>query len=210
LWSENARYASRKNGYHGGVSLQEVTVPLSVLVPTGMTLPAWQPALPAQPEWWDLPNQPAAVPSVVRSPLARKTAARQPTVSAPEQDQLFETPVAPVAEASPASTQDWIDALLQSQMYASQRSLAARVAPPEAQMRKLLAVLTERGGKLSRAALAQRLSMPEVRLSGMLSAARRILNVDQAMVLWVDEAAGTVEFNRSLLLQQFGISGEGR
>ena len=210
LWSENARYASRKNGYHGGVSLQEVTVPLSVLVPTGMTLPAWQPALPAQPEWWDLPNQPATLPSAVRSPLARKTAARQPTASTPEQDRLFETPVAPVAAVSPASTQDWIDALLQSQMYASQRSLAARVAPPEVQMRKLLAALTERGGKLSRAALAQRLSMPEVRLSGMLSAARRILNVDQAMVLGVDEAAGTVEFNRSLLLQQFGISGEGQ
>ena len=59
---------------------------------------------------------------------------------------------------------------------------------------------------LSRAALAQRLSMPEIRLSGMLSAARRVLNVDQAAVLLLDEAAGTVELNRVLLLQQFRIT----
>lgn len=94
-------------------------------------------------------------------------------------------------------------------MYKSQRSLAARVAPPDDQMRKLLTALHERGGKLSRAALAQRLSMPEIRLNGMLSAVRRILNVDQATVLLVDEGAGTVELNQTLLLQQFRLTPNG-
>ena len=214
LWSESVRYAGRKNGYHGGVSLQEVTVPLSVLLPTGLTLTGWQPALPAQPEWWDLPNQPALVQAAVRSPSARKPAARQMAAPMPGQTPLFDAPVAPVAapsavpasEPTPAPAVDWIDTLLQSQVYASQRSLAARVAPPDEQMRQLLSALGERGGKLSRAALAQRLSVPEVRLGGMLSAVRRILNVDQAMVLGVDEAAGTVELNRTLLLQQFRIT----
>lgn len=138
LWSESARYAGRKNGYHGGVSLQEVSVPLCVLVPTGMALAQWQPALPAQPEWWDLPNQPATLPDAAHSPGVRKTKARQPVASAAGQDPLFEVPVASMAAAFPASTQDWITTLFQSQMYAAQRSLAARVAPPEAQMRKLL------------------------------------------------------------------------
>ncbi|MEP6587322.1 MAG: BREX-2 system phosphatase PglZ [Polaromonas sp.] len=214
LWSESVRYAGRKNGYHGGVSLQEVTVPLSVLLPTGMTLPGWQLALPAQPEWWDLPNQPALAQAAVRAPSARKPTARQSVTPMPGQTPLFDAPVTPVAapSAAPASVStappasDWIDTLLQSQVYASQRSLAARVAPPDEQMRKLLSALSERGGKLSRAALAQRLSVPEVRLGGMLSAVRRILNVDQAMVLGVDEAAGTVELNRTLLLQQFRIT----
>jgi hypothetical protein len=35
LWGESTRYAGRKNGYHGGLSPQEVTVPLSVIVPLG-------------------------------------------------------------------------------------------------------------------------------------------------------------------------------
>lgn len=207
LWSESARYAGRKNGYHGGVSPQEVTVPLSVLVPFGMSLPEWQPALPAQPEWWDLSNlaglqatQPivATQPAPTGRPGSRRPAPRG-------QEQLFDTSTAPIPTTVPQAA-DWIDALLQSQVYASQRSLAARVAPPDEQMRNLLTALTERGGKLSRAALAQRLSIPEIRLGGMLSAVRRILNVDQATVLLVDEAVGTVELNQSLLQQQFRIT----
>ena len=93
-------------------------------------------------------------------------------------------------------------------MYASQRALAARVALTDDRMRALLQALMDRGGKLSRAALAQRISAPESGLAGLLSAARRVLNVDQAAVLQVDEA-GTVELNRGLLLQQFHITPAG-
>lgn len=206
LWSESVRYAGRKNGYHGGVSPQEVTVPLSILVPFGMSLPEWQPALPAQPEWWDLPNLTTPQLAPIQAIPAPRSTARKAATPAPGQNQLFETAAAPVPTAAAIPTNDWIDTLLQCQMYASQRALAARVAPPDEQMRKLLSALAERGGKLSRAALAQRISVPEMRLTGMLSAARRVLNVDQATVLLVDEAAGTVELNRILLLQQFRIT----
>ncbi len=53
--------------------------------------------------------------------------------------------------------QDWIGSLLASPIYASQRQLAARVALHDDKMRTLLEALTERGGKLSRSALANRL-----------------------------------------------------
>ena len=43
-------------------------------------------------------------------------------------------------------------------------------------------------------------------MNGILSAMRRVLNVDQAMVLQVDESTGTIQLNRPLLLQQFRIS----
>ena len=140
----------------------------------------------------------------------RATAARAPTrkqvAAATAQDQLFDATLAPIPETSTLQVQDWITTLLQSPLYASQRALAARVALPDDQVRALLNALTERGGKLSKAALAQRVSAPEMRLTGMLSAARRVLNVDQAAVLQVDEAAGTVELNRVLLMQQFRIT----
>lgn len=208
LWNESVRYAGRKNGYHGGVSSQEVTVPLSVLLPFGMTLPEWQPALPAQPEWWDIPNLETSQSEEPQPVSVSRKVSRRPAPPT-AQNQLFDTPEMQISIASPTQIVDWIDAFLQSQVYASQRSLAARVAPPDEQMRKLLTVLAERGGKLSRAALAQRLAVPEIRLSGLLSAMRRILNVDQSTVLLVDEAAGTVELNRTLLLQQFRITTTG-
>jgi hypothetical protein len=206
LWSESFRYCGRKNGYHGGVSLQEVTVPLSVLVPFGMNLPQWQSALPVQPEWWDLPN--LATPAIAvqpRAPVARAPTRKQ-LAAAAAQNQLFDATLAPIPETPPLQVQDWITTLLQSPLYASQRALAARVALPDEQIRALLNALTERGGKLSKAALAQRVSAPEMRLAGMLSAARRVLNVDQAAELQVDEAAGAGELNRVLLMQQFRIT----
>ena len=206
LWGESTRYGGRKNGYHGGLSPQEVTVPLSVMVPLGVTLAGWTPAPPTQPEWWELP--PIVNSKEVKPPIAPalRPAGRKPTVQA-GQPQLFDTTDLPPAPAPVGP--DWISALLSGAIYASQRQLAARVALPDERMRLLLTALAERGGKLSRAALAQRLSLPEIRLGGMLSAVRRMLNVDQAPVLVVDEAAGTVELNIALLLQQFRIVARG-
>ncbi len=204
LWGESTRYGGRKNGYHGGLSPQEVTVPLSVMVPLGMNLPGWTPAPPAPPEWWELP--PLAKSKETKPAIAppARPAGRKPTAQA-GQPQLFATTELPPAPAPAAP--DWISALLSGAIYASQRQLAARVALPDEKMRLLLTALSERGGKLSRAALAQRLSLPEIRLGGMLSAVRRMLNVDQAPVLVIDEAAGTVELNIALLHQQFRVGG---
>lgn len=206
LWGESTRYGGRKNGYHGGLSPQEVTVPLSVMVPLGLTLPGWTPAPPAQPEWWELP--PVSKSNEVKAAIAppERPAGRKPTAQA-GQPQLFDSTELPPATAPVAA--DWISTLLSGAIYASQRQLAARVALPDENMRTLLTALSERGGKLSRAALAQRLALPEIRLGGMLSAVRRMLNVDQAPVLVIDEAAGTVELNIALLQQQFRVGGEG-
>jgi hypothetical protein len=207
LWDESSRYTGRKNGYHGGLSPQEMTVPLSVFVPVGAGLAGWSPAPPTEPEWWELPPILHAQKRPV--PVSPPQPARKKPVSTDVQPGLF-APVdlpLPVAEEAPAD--DWIASLLVSPIYASQRQLAARVALPDDKMRLLLEALSERGGKLSRNALANRLSMPEMRLSGLLSAVRRLLNVDQMPVLGVDEAAGTVELNITLLQQQFNLPRQG-
>jgi hypothetical protein len=211
LWGESTRYAGRKNGYHGGASPQEVTVPLSILVPLGMNLTGWQLATPAQPEWWELPHlAPVPAPTMAPAPAARPVGRKAPPTPV-AQTSLFEPHEAAIAPPTPATApaDDWIGALLASAIYASQKQLAARVALPDDKMRLLLVSLSERGGKLTRAALAQRLGLPEVRLGGLLSAVRRMLNVDQAPVLTVDESAGTVELNRALLLQQFRVPAQG-
>lgn len=205
LWGESSRYAGRKNGYHGGLSPQEVTVPLSVFAPLGTSIAGWSPAPPTQPEWWELPplvqaRRPAA-------PLPTKSPRKKP-VEADVQAGLFAPVEAPLPMAAPVA-EDWISGLLSSSIYASQRQLAARVALPDDKMRLLLEALAERGGKLTKTALANRLSLAEVRLGGLLSAVRRMLNVDQAAVLTVDEAAGSVELNITLLQQQFNLPKNG-
>jgi hypothetical protein len=105
---------------------------------------------------------------------------------------------------APEPAVDWIVALQATPVYAAQKALAARVAPSYADLRSLLEALAARGGKLSKAALAQRLGMPAMRISGFVNAAKRVLNVDQAAVL--DETAATVELNRELLARQFRVT----
>jgi hypothetical protein len=212
LWGETSRYAGRKNGYHGGLSPQEVTVPLGVFVPLGASVSGWSPAPPNEPEWWDLPpilpaHKPASLPPQSKPP-------RKKPVLADTQPGLFTSIDLPPSEPAPqeAAAIDWIGRLLSSPIYASQRQLAARVALPDDKMRQLLEALAERGGKLSRSALANRLALAEVRTGLLLSAVRRVLNVDQSPVVTVDDAAGSVDLNIALLLQQFNLlrEGEGR
>jgi hypothetical protein len=207
LWGEGSRYAGRKNGYHGGLSPQELTVPLSVFAPLGTNLPEWSVAPPSQPEWWELPPllQGVKPPLGVSSPA--KSVRKKP-VQVEAQPGLFAADELP-APTVEAGSQDWIGSLLASPIYASQRQLAARVALPDDKMRLLLDALNERGGKLSRAALANRLSLAEVRMGGLLSAVRRMLNVDQSAVLTVDEASGSVELNIALLERQFKLPQQG-
>jgi hypothetical protein len=194
------------------LSPQELTVPLSVFAPLGLGLADWSPAPPNQPEWWDLPPILQSKKPLDAAELQAKPA-RKKLVQTEAQPGLF-TPIdlpAPVVDAvvDAVVAQDWIGGLLASPIYASQRQLAARVALADDKMRLLLEALAERGGKLSKTALTNRLSQSEVRMVGILSVVRRVLNVDQADVLTVDEVSGSVELNIALLQQQFKLPKSG-
>lgn len=200
-WSEGVRHGTKKNGYHGGVSAQEVVVPLSVFTPRNMALKGWQVAAASQPDWW-APLEAVAPALAPEASTVRRTPKPKPA-PLPQSD-LFGGAAASVA---PLAGVHWIDALQASPAYLAQKALAARVAPADADVRSLLDALTARGGKLSKAALAQRLGMSAMRISGFVNAAKRVLNVDQAAVLVLDETAGTVELNRELLSRQFRVMG---
>ena len=72
----------------------------------------------------------------------------------------------------------------------------------------MLSALDARGGKLTGPALAESLGVPLFRLGGIVSALRRVLNVDGYAVLSVDETSETIELNRDLLATQFGLAGD--
>jgi hypothetical protein len=108
--------------------------------------------------------------------------------------------VTPAADA-------WIASLLASTTYIAQRGLAGRGAPDDQVVGALVAALAELGGRLSRTALAQALQLPTFRAAGLVNAARRVLNVDQAQVLSIDATADEVVLDVRLLRLQFEIGG---
>lgn len=192
-WSERIRYRSMKNGYHGGASPQEAIAPLVVLAPFEPEAGEWTEQAVVRPAWWSLePGLRAA-----RKDVAPVTAAIPPA---------SKTPLLDVAEQMPrAETAAWIDRLFTSERFGEQRRSAARVPLSDDRIRQVLNALDERGGRTTREALAARVGLPVVRLSGQLATLRQLLNVDGYAVLTIDEGSGTVDLNLRLLLTQFEL-----
>jgi hypothetical protein len=190
-WSERVRFGTKKNGYHGGAAPQEVVIPLGVYVPAGISVRGWSEVAPEIPAWWeaDLAPAPVVVPA--------KPAKAKPKKAAAMQGDLF--------GGTPGAGPEWVERLMASATMLAQQQLASRVALPPERVRAILVALDERGGKLTRSALAKRLDLPVLRLPGVLSALRRVLNVDGYAVLSVDEASDTVELNKAQLFSQFGL-----
>ena len=207
-WSERVRFGMKKNGYHGGASPQEVVLPLCVfaLPETTAQLAGWRESAPEMPAWWrwrDEADPAAASNRPMRAEEQRAPApADRPTRRGETADLL-----AGLAPEAPRPTGTWIDRLFETDLFAEQRKQAARTALPEERIRAILIALDARGGKLTGPALAESLGVPLFRLGGIVSALRRVLNVDGYAVLSVDETSETIELNRDLLATQFGLAG---
>lgn len=194
-WSGGLRYASKKRGYHGGVSPQEMIIPLTVLRHLNSSPPeGWSDISPSpfRPEWWRLSGEAAAV--------AATRAEVEKTSKATAGLELFTH-----AAASTSATR-WIDELLDGEVYREQCKQAVRGAPERQLVSSFLEVLSARGGSIPREALAERLGLPLLRLNGLIPNLARVFNVDGYDVVAMDSASGTVSLNIALLKKQFALA----
>ncbi len=189
-WSRDVRYAGKKRGYHGGVNVQEMVVPLTVLRYLHSSPPAgWTDVSPSpyRPEWWRLTTE---VPPAVRIVAEAKVTAGL---------DLF------AHAAAKAQATDWIEQLLNGEIYAVQSSYGARGAPDRKLVSSFLDALSARGGTMSRESLAERLGQPLLRVNGVVANLSRVFNVDGFDIVTVDNTSGTVSLNLGLLRKQFAI-----
>jgi hypothetical protein len=202
-WSERIRYTAKKMGYHGGGSLQEVLIPFGVYRNAGETGPldGWQEVARQAPDWWALepvaePMATAAV-DAVPAPAARRSKRDAHTL-----DLFAERPMpSPALERGDA----WIEALMASPVFAQMKARSGRVMVSEAQLRQLLALLSQAGGQQMAAALAQGLGLPEIRLNGLLAGVQKLLNVDGYPVLAIDRVSKTIRLDLASLKTQFEL-----
>jgi hypothetical protein len=194
-WSETLRYASKKHGYHGGATPQEVLVPIGVFVRE--VIEGWEPLPGRKPPWWSGPEPaPATIPAVrPQSPQRRSKVVT-------EQGSLFAGVAASGAEGPHA---DWMGHLLSSPIFAAQRRVAGRRAPDDRTVETFFGELDRHHDRISQRLLAQALGQPEFRMRGILVGLQRLLNVEGYQVVAVDEASGTIELNRPLLAKQFQL-----
>jgi hypothetical protein len=199
LTRRQLRYQTRKRGYHGGASVQEVVIPFAALHPVGSELPeGWQERPQTQPTWWNADALSLA------APVAESTAAEPVSAGVgrgKDEGDLFTH----AARRRAASEQSWLNALFVSELYREQLQRAPRGAPTEELMRRLLRRLADRGGSMLRTALAQQLELPPFRIDGLTLSAGRILNIDGYEVLSFDRSSDTVILNLQLLKSQFAL-----
>ncbi len=191
-WSERLIYTTRRNGYHGGLTPQEVLVPITVLAHDNSVPEGWNAVPQRPPPWWfeSTPVVGGGEKPVDTPPLPAVLAGLP----------LFQPPAAPQVAGG-----RWLDALIGSEVFQNQHRMAGRVAPTQEVIGRVLTALDERGGTMLTAALAGRAGVAEFRLPGMLAGLRRVLNVEGYPVLTVDENSGTVRLDRELMETQFDL-----
>ncbi len=198
-WSERVYYGRQQNGYHGGVTPQEMICPLVLLKDRSSAYSGLFDCEHSKPDWWSS----APVRTVVTSeapPLVEVTAPRRhPTLF----DNLRDEP----EEAKPPTTPstDWIRKLLASQVYKSQKEQVRRHAPEDTIVRQTLTVLESSGGILTPAAFSNASGIPAARLDGLIARIQRLLNVDGYEILVLSRSENKIELNLSRLKRQFDL-----
>lgn len=199
-WSENVRYAMKKNGYHGGINPQEMITPIAVLVPDSSIPEGWLETVWARPEWWSTTPKPQ-----------KKIDIEPKTVEAKDEfpESLFdwkEQTTPSESETVAASIADWVIKLMSSSIYAEQKVLAGRSYPKNEQsIVDVLSALHRGGYKMTSGAISNSIDYPPMRLRGLLAVMQKVLNLDGYDVLSRDDDSDTIELNLELLRKQYEL-----
>ena len=205
-WTERIRYGIKKNGYHGGLSPQEMVIPIAVLTASGAFPAGWAEAPADLPAWWDViatgPLIEAAREQITKPTKPKEKPAgrlfdpeEEPAKPAATPVTVLATPIVPA----------WVQALFESPVFAEQKRLGGRTVPADDVFARLLIAIDQRGGKITTAGLANSLRLSLVRLPGFIATAQRVLNVDGFLVLNRDDVSDTIALDRNLLCRQFDL-----
>ena len=210
-WSEKIRYGIKKNGYHGGLTPQEMVVPIAVLSAGDSFPDGWHEATVDLPSWW---NEPLPIDGDLKRdvPVIKAQPRRAPeTLFDLVEAEAPQSPEKPgwrdqETTAPTPSGAAWIDALLASPVFEQQKRLGGRAVPSDEVFARMLGAIDARGGKMTSPALAGAIGFAPMRLRGLLAIADRVLNIDGYAVLTCDETSDTITLDRALLCKQFDLT----
>ncbi len=196
-WSEKLRYGGKKNGYHGGLTPQELIPPCLILAKLDHTIDGWNEVHIPQPAWWRLESDVAA------APVVPMVVTPKPKTKAPPQDPnqltLFD---------DPQKKASWPLRLLLSPAYQQSSAQAGRRRPDDAQVLALLTALDAApGGQMSERNLAELLHVPAVRMKGIVATVARMLNLEGYRILTYTDDQGYIRLDRQLAITQFELAG---
>lgn len=207
---EQLRYTGMKAGYHGGATLAEAVIPVSILVngavPPHLELEVTPSPVPT---WWEparaapTPQAPVAV-APTTTPKRKKALVK----ATPQSDALFDVGAPATAAAAPAAApasggRDKISELLDSGLFAQQYKSFGRDLDKKS-IRQLLAESIDGNGVLPLARAAEILGVKVTRASRAVSVLAQVLNTDGVVVLSVN--GNELDVEAALMFEQFGVA----
>ena len=204
-WVETLYYGRQQNGYHGGITPQEMVCPLVLLTDKSSAYSGLFTCEHPKPEWWfPQPNAECGM---------RNAESETVRVRAPGQQTLFdglpdELPaVAPIPRSAlrVPHSREWVGRLLASEAYKGQKDLIRRHAPEDDVVRRCLEALDQSGGIMTPTAFAKAADVPAARLDGLIARIQRLLNVDGYEILTLSRNENRIELNVTKLKRQFDL-----
>ena len=195
---EDLRYTARKAGYHGGLSLAEASIPVSILSQDPEQLQArMSGSLPLvqmvdsmrHPTWWELREDFVEI-SRVSTPDTE--------VAQEEPDGLFSIDIAP-APTRPVL----FHGLETNPGFKAQVAEVPIAGQDAASIANLLRTIGTNNNTLPRVQLQKAMNLSNIQFNGALTKLKRILNIDGVEVL--NNSGGDITLNAEQLIQQFGL-----
>ncbi|MGH3683566.1 MAG: BREX-2 system phosphatase PglZ [Pseudonocardiaceae bacterium] len=190
-----------ENGHHGGATLAEVALPLVVLLPPGMDVPAgWHPHTLGPPAWWHgvdavRPSAPSPSPAPARRPVGKtKPSARQ-------SEALFD--VAASAPAPAVVTSRGAQLVASESFRSAYAGFPANRVPDPAVFAAVVDALVAAGGRLPTASVLVAGGSVGRNERGVVAALGRVLNRDSFPVITLVDGGRAVALDSGLLNEQF-------
>lgn len=193
--TEEIRYGAKAHGYHGGATLAEAAIPLVVLLPPGVQMPAgWTEHTMGPPNWWDGTARALPAPAVPSSPLKKRSSKKLAT---PQGDGLFNIAAAATLTSRGAKL------VVSAAFKETHSEFPANRVPDPSVFRTLVDALVAAGGRLPLGDVVTVVGAAGRNPRGLVTAMRRVLNRDSYPVLELVDGGRAVELNTTLLDEQF-------
>jgi hypothetical protein len=202
-WSETVYYGRSQNGYHGGITPQEMVCPLVLLTDKSSAYSGLHECEYPKPEWWS--SAPAAT-ALVEEPPVRVVVPRVPsTLFDDVEEEAAPAPPPVPTPVKPAASKEWVGRLLASELYTNQKNLIRRHAPEDEVVRRCLEALDGSGGIMTPTAFSKAADVPAARLDGLIALIQRLLNVEGYEILTLSRTENRIELNVVKLKRQFDL-----
>jgi hypothetical protein len=208
-WTERIRYASKRNGYHGGITPQELLAPLVVIAHMDQELPGWSSPFLERPAWWNLDQTTAEGPvteaAVSQPPSAATEPAKPPAAAAAEEPSLFDQQSVEAAQAD-APTPELLEQLIDSPVYKAAAKRAGRRRMSDEDVLRMLRLFLQRNShQLAERELAAGVNRSHVSIRGMVAQLQRLINIDGYRIVDYTQDGGHIRLDLGLLEKQFGL-----